>query len=188
MNNIINSLESQVEYETERETEVVRSMEEIGMVLESLEDDPELLQAAEKIKNARQEELIEIEAHLEEAYKKGEEIYKHLQEYSQTCLFEKNNLDVLTSMGEDVGEAYEVLEERWEKISGYAERLNCMMGKLETKENSYITKNMADMIGGHIIADAAYLDRLSKDELLAARRLIRTRDSEIGDGTKKVKK
>ena len=166
------NLEAQIEQNLETETELVKSLEEIDKIMESLENDSEMVSVARKIKDKDQEKYMETQAQLEKCYREGQEIFQQIQEYSQILISEKKDLEMLETLGEDVGPAYNILEGKWEQINAYTDRLNTVMGKLEMTDDSYIVKDMAANIGKQINKDASVLNKLSYDELLAVRRII----------------
>ena len=183
----LESIESETEQARCQETQLVKSLEQLDMGIQSLQEDPEMLRRVEMMQWSRQEQLIENQGKLEGLFEKGKDIRQQLQTYEKEIMKEKKYLDNLSALGEDVSEAYSILAVRSEKVDAMIEKMNNIFYILEKSSDSYVLKDMGQMFGENITLDESYLDRFSKNQLMGMKRTIRTNFTEVSGSRKNVR-
>lgn len=139
-------IESETEQARCKETQLVKSLEQLDMGIQSMQEDPEMLRRVEMMQWSRQEQLLENQGKLEELFEKGKDIRQQLQAYEKEIIKEKKYLDDLSILGEDVSEAYSILAARSERVDAMIEKMNNIFYVLEKSSDSYILKDMVLLI------------------------------------------
>lgn len=180
-------IESETEQARCKETQLVKSLEQLDMGIQSMQEDPEMLRRVEMMQWSRQEQLLENQGKLEELFEKGKDIRQQLQAYEKEIIKEKKYLDDLSILGEDVSEAYSILAARSERVDAMIEKMNNIFYVLEKSSDSYILKDMGQIFGENITLDESYLDNFSKNQLMGMKRTIRTNFTEVSGDRKNVR-
>lgn len=180
-------IESETEQARCQETQLVKSLEQLNMGIQSMQEDPEMLRRVEMMQWSRQEQLLENQGKLEELFEKGKDIRQQLQAYEKEIIKEKKYLDDLSILGEDVSEAYSILAARSERVDAMIEKMNNIFYVLEKSSDSYILKDMGQIFGENITSDESYLDNFSKNQLMGMKRTIRTNFTEVSGDRKNVR-
>lgn len=180
-------IESETEQARCQETQLVKSLEQLDMGIQSMQEDPEMLRRVEMMQWSRQEQLLENQGKLEELFEKGKDIRQQLQAYEKEIIKEKKYLDDLSILGEDVSEAYSILAARSERVDAMIEKMNNIFYVLEKSSDSYILKDMGQIFGENITSDESYLDNFSKNQLMGMKRTIRTNFTEVSGDRKNVR-
>lgn len=180
-------IESETEQARCKETQLVKSLEQLDMGIQSMQEDPEMLRRVEMMQWSRQEQLLENQSKLEELFEKGKDIRQQLQAYEKEIIKEKKYLDDLSILGEDVSEAYSILAARSERVDAMIEKMNNIFYVLEKSSDSYILKDMGQIFGENITSDESYLDNFSKNQLMGMKRTIRTNFTEVSGDRKNVR-
>lgn len=180
-------IESETEQARCKETQLVKSLEQLDMGIQSMQEDPEMLRRVEMMQWSRQEQLLENQGKLEELFEKGKDIRQQLQAYEKEIIKEKKYLDDLSILGEDVSEAYSILAARSERVDAMIEKMNNIFYVLEKSSDSYILKDMGQIFGENITSDESYLDNFSKNQLMGMKRTIRTNFTEVSGDRKNVR-
>ena len=183
----IEFIESETEQSRCKETQLVKSLEQLDMGIQSMQEDPEMLRRVEMMQWSRQEQLLENQGKLEELFEKGKDIRQQLQAYEKEIIKEKKYLDDLSILGEDVSEAYSILAARSERVDAMIEKMNNIFYVLEKSSDSYILKDMGQIFGENITSDESYLDNFSKNQLMGMKRTIRTNFTEVSGDRKNVR-
>ena len=183
----LESIESVTEQARSQETQLVKSLEQLDMGIQSMQEDPEMLRRVEMMQWSRQEQLVENQGKLEELFEKGKDIRQQLQTYEKEIIKEKKYLDDLSILGEDVSEAYSILAARSERVDAMIEKMNNIFYILEKSSDSYVLKDMGQMFGENIVSDESYLDKFSKNQLMGMKRTIRTNFTEVSGDRKNVR-
>ena len=79
----LESIESETEQARSQETQLVKSLEQLDMGIQSMQEDPEMLRRVEMMQWSRQEQLVENQGKLEELFEKGKDIRQQLQTYEK---------------------------------------------------------------------------------------------------------
>ena len=180
-------IESETEQARCKETQLVKSLEQLDMGIQSMQEDPEMLRRVEMMQWSRQEQLLENQGKLEELFEKGKDIRQQLQAYEKEIIKEKKYLDDLSILGEDVSEVYSILAARSERVDAMIEKMNNIFYVLEKSSDSYILKDMGQIFGENITSDESYLDNFSKNQLMGMKRTIRTNFTEVSGDRKNVR-